>query len=49
MWANMYIPGDVIENLIAIVVRNAEAFNTRLCVIDWHAIGMKHSVFTAWL
>jgi len=30
MWVNTYVPGDVMLNLIGIVVSNMKAFNTRL-------------------
>jgi len=48
MWANTYIPEDVMQNSIGTVIGKEKAFNTRLCIstaVDWHAIGMKLSVF----
>jgi len=42
MWGNTYIPRDVMQNLIGIVVGNVKALNARLCVLAPQAyIGMQ--------
>jgi len=52
IWANTYVPGNIMENSMDTFVGNAEVFNTGQCVsapqlsgVYWYGVSTKQSDF----